>query len=486
MINGINFQLRKELKKLKIVFLLTIITVLLSSSFATNSVFATHLSEEIKWQLLFISSKACSIHNFQMMTQYDEISEKYLELYSLENTKYEPICISQEKYLSDYEVPHDLDLIILVYDRELGEQQLHSQKMGGLYSHTGSDRNYNHVIILCDCSNFYYSDPVWILSHELAHFILYYRNYEMSVIEDLIHANDAEYDKCIKGGSVCDSIVKKISIDSSSRIFSVMPIFDTKKIENLQNSNYENIQSSFMGLTKMITKWWASDKITDGDYANAIGYLVEQKFLPLDTTSGILIADDPLDETETWEDLYTNTNSNAQNRFTDDLQNTQTLEKTLTTDGKLKPSLDEVILGLPDWFKTTAGWWSQGKVSDEEFKRNIHFLVKNGILRSHTSDIFKVVIDEDSLLERSLKELKSHVQFLIDSENLEKSDGQKLINQLDKAVNDFYFYETFKACAALDNFIERVSLFVDENKIPQIQGQSLINGVDLVKFNFCY
>ena len=62
--------------------------------------------------------------------------------------------------------------------------------MGGLYSHTGSDRSFNHVIMICDCSTFYYSEPVWILSHELSHFVMYYRNYEMSVIEDLIHSND--------------------------------------------------------------------------------------------------------------------------------------------------------------------------------------------------------------------------------------------------------------------------------------------------------
>ncbi len=95
--------------------------MLISSPISYQPVFATHLSEELKWQLVFISARSCSLHNFQMMNQYDEITEKYLELYGLETSKYDPLCIGEKEYLNESTPPQDLDLIILVYDKELGE-----------------------------------------------------------------------------------------------------------------------------------------------------------------------------------------------------------------------------------------------------------------------------------------------------------------------------------------------------------------------------
>src|SRR3989304_5866367 len=73
---------------------------------------------------------------------------------------------------------------------------IRSVKLGGLYAHSGLDKNLNHVIIVCDCSNFYYSDPAWTLSHELSHFVLYSLNYNSEVIETLVHRYDNTYDKC--------------------------------------------------------------------------------------------------------------------------------------------------------------------------------------------------------------------------------------------------------------------------------------------------
>jgi len=155
--------------------------MLLTAPLLINDSFATHLSKELKWQLVMISSEpACSNYLYQMTNKYHDLSKQYLDLYQIEN------IVPEQKYLSEYESPHDLDLIILVYDKNLGERELHSNKMGGLFSHSGIDRTHNHVVIICDCANFYYSNPEWILSHELSHFILYYKDYDMSVIEDLI------------------------------------------------------------------------------------------------------------------------------------------------------------------------------------------------------------------------------------------------------------------------------------------------------------
>jgi len=36
--------------------------------------------------------------------------------------------------------------------------------------------------------------------------------------------------------------------------------------------------------------------------------------------------------------------------------------------------------GIPDWVKSTAGWWSDGLLSDEEFVNGIQWLIKNGVI----------------------------------------------------------------------------------------------------------
>jgi len=476
------------MQKLKAIFVFTLVSLMLSSSFASSNAFATHLSEEIKWQLIFISDRSCSLNHFFKMNVYNEITEKYLELYSLENSHYEPSCISHDEFLTNYEKPNDLDLIILVYDRELGEKLLHTQKMGGLYSHTGRDITYNHVIIFCDCSSFYYSDPPWILTHELSHFILYFRNHEMSVIEDLIHTNDELYDKCREGGSNCDSYIEKIRIQSSPNLISVMPILELKKSDKGIETNNTETQVTLIGLTKMITKWWADGKITDGDYANAIGHLAENDF-EQDINSEILITDEPLKPEETWKDKFSEINLSYRGQNYDNTnQNDKPLEQTNNlVDEKFGLSVEEVLLGLPDWFKTTAGWWAKNKISDDEFKRNIHFLVKSGIIRPHSTEIFKGVInDQETLLESSLSKISEEVKSLIDSDGLKNEDGETLIKKLDKASNNFNFDETKQGCNTLENFIEKVSDLIDTDKITEIEGQSLINGADLVKFNFCY
>jgi len=464
--------------------------MLISTPITSQEVFATHLTEDLKWQLLFIASQGCSLFNYEKMVQYDEITEKYLELFGLDTSKYKPQCMPEKEYLNDYNLPHDLDLIILVYDKQLGEKVLHSQKMGGLYSHTGSDRNFNHVIIICDCSNFYYSDPFWILSHELSHFVLYYRNYDMSLIEDLIHANDKKYDQCIENNLNCKSFTIRLSIESSTKLFSVMPIYLPELIfENENNDENDKIRTSVIGISKMITKWWAADKITDGDYANAIGYLVDADIIPSDENAELLIADEPLDDAVTWEEKFSEINSDLRgeaNNQKNNENNISLLNSNTNLIESKRSVVEQVILGLPDWFKTTAGWWAQDKITDEEFKKNIQFLVTRGIIRPHSSDVLdKVINEKESMLEVSVKKIISEINSLENSNSLTSDDGKTLVNKLNLAIKKFDFDNTKGGCKQLDGFVESTSELIDQNNIGSKKGQSLIDSVDLIKLNFC-
>ena len=362
--------------------------------------------------------------------------------------------------------------------------------MGGLFSHTGNDRNYNHVIMVCDCSNFYYSDPVWILSHELSHFVMYYRNYDMSVIEDLIHSNDDEYDKCIDRNINCESYVTKLGIEATTKLFSVMPILKPESILKTETENTdEKVRTSVIGISKIITKWWSSGKITDGDYANAIGYLIDSDILPSDGNSEILIADEPIDDAITWEEKFSEINSNLRGSGKTEVldQNNNSilnLESTINRNNNLY--VEEVILGLPQWFKTTAGWWAQDKITDEEFKKNIQFLVRNGIIRPHASNIMQEVINEkETLLDSSLQKLIEDIKILMDSETLNDEDGKMLLNNINSAILKFDFDNSAGGCNQLEEFIEDSSILVDHDILEYNQGQSLIDSADIIKLNFC-
>ena len=170
------------------ILVISALAVLALGAFTINDSFATHFSEDTKWQLVYVTdTPACSNYDYQSMVKFDEITEKYFSLYQFENTKYDPLCVNDNRYDAMYKIPDDLDLLVLVYSRNLGEVELHDEKMGGLFMHSGVDKKFNNAIIICDCSNFYYSDPVWILTHELSHFVLYFLEFDISIIEDNVH-----------------------------------------------------------------------------------------------------------------------------------------------------------------------------------------------------------------------------------------------------------------------------------------------------------
>ena len=382
------FSGNKGMKKGLSLFILIVATVMLASApFTTNQAFANHLSDEMKWQVVVISSyPACSNAHYQMMSKFDEVTEKYLGMYQLDNSKYEPTCIPDSKYYSEYTSPPDLDLIILVYDRNLGEKELHSQNMGGLYSHTGIDRKMNHAIIICgDCPTFNFSNPVWILSHELSHFVLYYLDYDLDVIEDLIHEYDVLYDQCMESQSnSCQIQVTKLKAYSYNH--SVMPLYEPAINNESPALAINNVSPIVMDLTKVITKWWAAGKITDGDYANAVGFMIDKDVISSHGYNEILFADEPIDTSVTWKEMISEITPNYSDRVT--ISGDGINEMLLRVPNIMKSNekiiySDDLISGLPDWFKITAGWWAQDLITDKEMMKYVEYLRDAGIIRPH-------------------------------------------------------------------------------------------------------
>ncbi len=79
-----------NMKRLSLVVILAATFMLTTSSFVTNDAFANHLSEDMSWQLVYIThNSVCSNYDVQKSRMYSEISSKYLNEYQLANFQYD-------------------------------------------------------------------------------------------------------------------------------------------------------------------------------------------------------------------------------------------------------------------------------------------------------------------------------------------------------------------------------------------------------------
>jgi len=361
------------------IIILSALAVLVTGTFAISDSFATHFSEDTRWQLVYITDNpTCSNYDYQSTMKYDEITEKYFGLYQFENTKYDPLCINQHKYDTSYEIPTDLDLLIIVDSKNIGEKELNSQKMGGLFMHSGTDKKFNNVIMICDCPNFYYSDPVWIMTHELSHFVLYFLDFDIHIIEDLVHQYDDKYDQCRTNyDDSCESIMTKLYVEHMAYSFSVMPPYHDAIGSSKIKNNHVEISKPLADLGKIMTKWWSEGKISDGDYSNALGLVTMQNKQMQQEKYNVLFKDGPIQKnTVTWQDILLADGSDEN-------------KKDVMSKVKTKMKIDDQefqqtnFSGLPSWFKNTAKFWIDGQISDEEFVRSVRYLKDAGIIKEH-------------------------------------------------------------------------------------------------------
>ncbi len=347
--------------RLVIVFVISTFMILGTSTIATQNAFAQTGTDDLKWQLVMITSNpTCYNYDFQIMNKYTEISENYLELYKVVNSKYPPLCFSEKKYLSEYDSPSDLDLLLLVYDEDLGRKELHSQKIGGFYHHFGNDIEQNHVIVFCDCPTFNYSNPAWILSHELSHFVLNYLSYDESIVEDLVHFTDKKYDECLENyDNTCRNIETSLRMKTDSASYSVMPVYEpaTSKDRNQVFSN--NISDEMKELGGLMTNWLTSGTITETQYNEGIGLIEATATKDASMDSETHFADSAVDDTPTWTDvLSANSNKSVHDIFF-------LVPESIKTEKAI--SNDDNTLSLSDWFKETGVSLVDAKITNTNF-----------------------------------------------------------------------------------------------------------------------
>jgi len=182
----------------------------------------------------------------------------------------------------------------------------------------------------------------------------------------------------------------------------------------------------------------------------------------------------------------------------------------------------ESLLGLPDWFKNTAAWWTQGKITDKEFKKNVEYLIKSGIVNPQmqifqelvksnnpasdaTQDSTDNVVDSTPELANeenpnvdsnenkgvlgdvklSIEELVKQVDSFAESGAIESSDSDILLKELNTAIRHFDDEKTNQGCNKLESFTSQLDLIQSQNRIDETSALLLSIGKNTISQNFC-
>jgi len=107
------------------------------------------------------------------------------------------------------------------------------------------------------------------------------------------------------------------------------------------------------------------------------------------------LTDEPLDNAVTWEQMMEEVTPTywAHEAKSDDdsMAYLSKIPSNMISNDKNLIS-EEKIFGLPEWFKETAEWWGQDMITDNEFNKNLEYLVKEGIIESHSSSVFQNLV----------------------------------------------------------------------------------------------
>lgn len=371
-------------KNSSVILGLMAIAMLMISPLTISESFAITTSQ-FEWELIFIQEAEC-LQNDNLNEVYSSLTSKYFEMYELENTSLESLCMTESEY-SSYQMNEDIDLLILVYDGKVGEKILQPNKVDGLYMHTGNDRTQNHVVIMCHCSDFDsgYEQilPSWILSHELSHFVLSYKGYPQSVIQNAIHEIEIEYDNCIGTNfqdEFCKNIKTTLRPNQISADFAVMKPYEPAVGQKLVSYIPDDFSDSkVIDLQRNIAKMWVTNEIDDNAFANTLNNFVEQptdfaeeenkSFMNIE--NGFVIAENSKPKDVEWDEYLSSESL--------DQDNTHLLLDHIPLN--LDEQIEEINeKELPNWFKSRALLWSEQRISDKVFFDGVEHLVRMGIV----------------------------------------------------------------------------------------------------------
>ena len=150
-------------------------------------------------------------------------------------------------------------------------------------------------------------------------------------------------------------------------------LFDEQKQNNNEITETINSENKIPEWIKNNAKWWSEGNIDDDTFVGGIQHLMKEK-----------IVDIP--------DLPDQASEKARPNFVDDTKDPQHYIDRYENEPDYKDWFDHnypdytiheavgVPAPIPGWIKNTAGWWSDGLITEDEFIKGIEYLVENRIL----------------------------------------------------------------------------------------------------------
>ena len=366
------------------VFPIFVIAMLLISPLAVIQSYAEE-NYDVVWQLVYIKANICHPTDTQEATMYSELTTTYLGLYEIENVGLEPTCITDADY-KNFKTSEPANLLILIYDEQLGNKFLQSNDLDGVYVHVGNDRLKNHTVVVCDCSegktSFESALTPWVLSHELSHFVLSYKGFNKLTIQETIHSLENEYDSCVAEFSVntdCGSVKLTTRAENVARNFVVMKPYENAVGNNLIKFVPSDIDSSALDLHRELVNLWLLGSINDDAYMTTVEHLVDppvedytnESYIDFQIPNGFIIFEEVKNSDIKWDEHLYPINSE---------KNLETLFEHISyniVDQNTNVDTEE----FPNWFKTRALLWSEKRISDKVFFDGIEHLVRLGTIK---------------------------------------------------------------------------------------------------------
>ena len=134
------------------------------------------------------------------------------------NTKTYPILLSQLNIMRP-------DVMIFIGDIESNLVLYYQEEAFGVWgcmTMTEEMKCTTSTIVICECAPLYQEGKtnggVWILSHELAHFLFYYENFGINVYAESVHVVENKYRKCLEDRftNSCEQYYVQIKVDGES------------------------------------------------------------------------------------------------------------------------------------------------------------------------------------------------------------------------------------------------------------------------------
>ncbi len=214
------------------------------------------------------------------------------------------------------------------------------------------------------------TDPYYLNEQSMIEFYMALETDPTSIISlnglGLGFGNFAEYDEAKKYFEKAlkldpNNHVSKNYLEYIEKLTKKYPIKPTEKPTYLLKLD-ENVIPYWI---KNNASWWASDKISDGEFISGIQYLIENNIIIISS---------------------------------------ENIKKSTTND-------------VPDWIKNNAKWWAAGKIPDKDFISGIKYLIENGVIKIHKGENSKLMEKESEQKIWNFKQYLKKIQIDIKNQN---------------------------------------------------------------------